>query len=82
MLCHGQVIVLIGSSASAVDICRDIAGVAKEVHVASRSVADETYEKQPGYDNMWLHSMVKIFEIAITSIILKFSLSWYWEMDG
>ncbi|XP_044487618.1 flavin-containing monooxygenase FMO GS-OX-like 4 isoform X2 [Mangifera indica] len=54
-----QVIVLIGSSASAVDICRDIAGVAKEVHVASRSVADETYEKQPGYDNMWRHSMIE-----------------------
>ncbi|XP_031254862.1 flavin-containing monooxygenase FMO GS-OX-like 4 [Pistacia vera] len=55
-----QVIVLIGSSASAVDICRDIAGVAREVHVASRSVADGTYEKQPGYDNMWLHSMIEI----------------------
>jgi hypothetical protein len=49
---------LIGSSASAVDISRDIAGVAKEVHVAARSVADETSGKQPGYDNMWFHPMV------------------------
>lgn len=55
----GQVIILIGSSASAVDICRDLAGVAKEVHLVSRSVADETYERLPGFDNMWLHSMVK-----------------------
>ncbi|GLU05604.1 hypothetical protein SLE2022_226970 [Rubroshorea leprosula] len=54
-----QVVLLIGSSASAVDISRDIAGVAKEVHVASRSVADETYMRQPGYDNMWRHSMIE-----------------------
>ncbi|GLT34086.1 hypothetical protein SLA2020_086290 [Shorea laevis] len=54
-----QVVILIGSSASAVDISRDIAGVAKEVHVASRAVADETYMKQPGYDNMWRHSMIE-----------------------
>ncbi|XP_022738057.1 flavin-containing monooxygenase FMO GS-OX-like 4 [Durio zibethinus] len=53
-----QVVIVIGSSSSAVDICRDIAAVAKEVHVASRSVADETYTKQPGYDNLWLHSMI------------------------
>ncbi|KAK6935202.1 Flavin monooxygenase-like [Dillenia turbinata] len=54
-----QVVILIGSSASAVDISGDIAGVAKEVHVASRSVADQTLGKQPGYENIWLHSMVK-----------------------
>ncbi|KAK9984619.1 hypothetical protein SO802_034144 [Lithocarpus litseifolius] len=54
-----QVVVLIGSSASAVDISRDIAGVAKEVHVAARSVADETSGEQSGYDNMWLHSMIE-----------------------
>ncbi|CAL9029505.1 unnamed protein product [Prunus brigantina] len=54
-----QVVILIGSATSALDISRDIAGVAKEVHIASRSVADETIEKQPGYNNMWLHSMIK-----------------------
>ncbi|XP_021810291.1 flavin-containing monooxygenase FMO GS-OX-like 4 [Prunus avium] len=54
-----QVVILIGSATSAIDISRDIAGVAKEVHIASRSVADETIEKQPGYNNMWLHSMIK-----------------------
>lgn len=51
--------ILIGHYASGLDIKRDLAGFAKEVHIASRSVADETHEKQPGYDNMWLHSMVR-----------------------
>ncbi|KAJ9147744.1 hypothetical protein P3X46_029870 [Hevea brasiliensis] len=54
-----QVVILIGSSSSAVDISREISGVAKEVHVASRSVANEKYEEQHGYDNIWLHSMIE-----------------------
>ncbi|XP_065857957.1 flavin-containing monooxygenase FMO GS-OX-like 4 isoform X2 [Euphorbia lathyris] len=54
-----QVVVLIGSAASATDISMEIAGVAKEVHIASRSVAAETYEERPGYDNMWLNSMIE-----------------------
>ncbi|XVF51689.1 hypothetical protein PTKIN_Ptkin04bG0204700 [Pterospermum kingtungense] len=54
-----QVVIVIGSSFSAVDISRDLAGIAKEVHVASRSVPGGTYEKQPGYDNMWFHSMIE-----------------------
>ncbi|XP_004301334.1 PREDICTED: flavin-containing monooxygenase FMO GS-OX-like 4 isoform X2 [Fragaria vesca subsp. vesca] len=66
-----QVIILIGRAASALDISRDIAGVAKEVHISSRSVASGTTEKKPdfatmrlngminGYDNMWLHSQIK-----------------------
>jgi len=53
-------VVLIGSSMSAADLSIEIAEVAREVHIASRSVADETYEKQPGHDNLWLHSMVKV----------------------
>jgi hypothetical protein len=44
---------------SAADLSIEIAEVAREVHIASRSVAD-TYEKQPGHDNLWLHSMVKV----------------------
>lgn len=51
---------MIGSSASAVDISRDIAVVAKEVHVAARTVGNGSFGKQPGYDNMWLHPMVNI----------------------
>ncbi|KAB2632524.1 flavin-containing monooxygenase FMO GS-OX-like 5 [Pyrus ussuriensis x Pyrus communis] len=56
----GQVVViLLGSAPSAIDISRDIDGIATEVHIASRSLPDETNEKQPAYDNMWLHSMIK-----------------------
>ncbi|KAA8522258.1 hypothetical protein F0562_012931 [Nyssa sinensis] len=46
------------NSASAVDISRELSAVAKEVHIASRSVKDETLGKVPGYNNMWLHSMI------------------------
>uniref|UniRef100_A0A7N0TKY3 Flavin-containing monooxygenase n=1 Tax=Kalanchoe fedtschenkoi TaxID=63787 RepID=A0A7N0TKY3_KALFE len=53
-----QVVVLIGSAASAVDISIDIAAVAKEVHIASRSAKEVALGKQPGYKNMWLHSMI------------------------
>uniref|UniRef100_A0A0A9DX06 Flavin-containing monooxygenase n=1 Tax=Arundo donax TaxID=35708 RepID=A0A0A9DX06_ARUDO len=53
-----QVVIIIGASASAFDISRDIASVAKEVHIADRSASASTYEKQPGYDNLWLHSMI------------------------
>lgn len=55
---HDQVVIIIGASASAVDISRDLAGVAEEVHVADRSAPACTCKRQPGYDNMWLHSMI------------------------
>lgn len=54
-----QIVVLIGSSASAVDISREIADVAKEVHIAARTFVDGTFGKQTGYDNMWLHPMIE-----------------------
>ncbi|KAM3734898.1 hypothetical protein ACB098_10G048500 [Castanea mollissima] len=54
-----QVVVLIGNSVSAFDISWELAGVAKEVHIAARTVIDETFRKQPAYDNMWLHPMIK-----------------------
>lgn len=57
---YGQVVILIGSAASADDISRDIAQVAKEVHIASRSVQNSMSRKQPAHDNMWLHPMVKV----------------------
>lgn len=55
-----QVVILIGSSASAIDLSLEIGGIAKEVHIASRSVADDTYEKRAECDNIWLHSMVRV----------------------
>ncbi|KAF9613976.1 hypothetical protein IFM89_014169 [Coptis chinensis] len=54
-----KVVVVIGGAFSAFDISREIAGVAKEVHVASRSITNANPTKQLGYDNMWLHSMVR-----------------------
>ncbi|KAG7587891.1 FAD/NAD(P)-binding domain superfamily [Arabidopsis suecica] len=54
-----QVVVVIGSSVSGVDISRDIANVTKEVHISSRSTTPETYEKLPGYDNLWFHSTIE-----------------------
>ncbi|KAI3895741.1 hypothetical protein MKW98_025532 [Papaver atlanticum] len=55
----GQVVLIIGNSVSAEDISKEISTVAKEVHVASRSTMDALLTKRFGYDNMWLHSMVK-----------------------
>ncbi|KAE8055966.1 hypothetical protein FH972_012770 [Carpinus fangiana] len=54
-----QVVVLIGSSASGLDISREIAAVAKEVHIAARTFVDGTLGKQAGYDNLWLHPMIE-----------------------
>ncbi|XBH62042.1 hypothetical protein VPH35_116358 [Triticum aestivum] len=55
---HGQVVVVIGCGPSGTDISRDIAGVAKEVHLASRWSLSATSEKLPGHANMWLHSEI------------------------
>nr|GEW72966.1 flavin-containing monooxygenase FMO GS-OX-like 4 [Tanacetum cinerariifolium] len=54
-----KVVILIGSSASAVDISREIASVAKEVHIASRSTSYEEIATLPGYDNIWLCPMME-----------------------
>lgn len=54
-----KVVVVIGNYASGADISRDIASVAKEVHIASRTIAYDIYEKLPGLTNLWLHSMVR-----------------------
>jgi hypothetical protein len=37
-----------------------VATVAKEVHIAARSIEEDKLGKLPGHDNMWLHSMVKL----------------------
>lgn len=71
-----QVVILIGSSASAIDLSLEIGGIAKEVHIASRSVANDTYEKRAECDNIWLHSMVRVTHVEIESgraIIRKFA---------
>ncbi|TKY49679.1 Flavin-containing monooxygenase FMO GS-OX 3 [Spatholobus suberectus] len=55
---RGQVVVVIGFASSAFDISRDIAKVAKEVHIATRS-PDVKVMKLANHDNIWQHKMVK-----------------------
>ncbi|CAH9110220.1 unnamed protein product [Cuscuta epithymum] len=51
------VVVVIGNSASAYDISNDIATVAKEVHLSSRS-NDAKVSRSDGSQNVWHHSKV------------------------
>ncbi|CAN1333357.1 Flavin-containing monooxygenase FMO GS-OX-like 3 [Linum perenne] len=55
-----QVVVVIGNSFSGADLSIDVATVAKEVHIASRSVLDN-HESQPqsGFSNIWIHPSVE-----------------------
>ncbi|KAM7508780.1 hypothetical protein LguiA_019233 [Lonicera macranthoides] len=52
-----QVVVMIGSGPSAYDISREIATVAKEVHLSSRTPGIEV-AKFKNHDNMWQHSKI------------------------
>ncbi|CAL0314299.1 unnamed protein product [Lupinus luteus] len=54
-----QVVVIIGGAASAFDISREIATVAKQVHIADRSIKEDKQGKVPGHDHMWLHSTIE-----------------------
>ncbi|KAJ0434176.1 putative flavin monooxygenase, FAD/NAD(P)-binding domain superfamily [Helianthus annuus] len=53
-----QIVVVIGSGASAFDISREIATTAKEVHLSSRSL-DVKVTRLDGYENIWQHMMIK-----------------------
>ncbi|PWA76012.1 flavin monooxygenase-like, FAD/NAD(P)-binding domain protein [Artemisia annua] len=54
---HDQVVVIIGNESSAYDISRELATVAKEVHLSSRS-PNVKVSKLEKYDNIWQHSKV------------------------
>ncbi|CAI0413730.1 unnamed protein product [Linum tenue] len=61
-----QVVVLIGHAPSGADLSINIAGVAKQVHVASTTVVDPNnnninYPSQshPTFPNIWIHPMVE-----------------------
>jgi glutamyl-tRNA reductase len=60
MQCH-QSVVVIGTGASSDDISRELAEVAKEVHVSGRSWKSSVEFAKPvgRHQNIWLHSMVK-----------------------
>ncbi|KAF7137154.1 hypothetical protein RHSIM_Rhsim07G0030500 [Rhododendron simsii] len=51
---QNQVVVIIGSGPSAIDISREIASVAKQVHLSSRS----PNVKVSNFDNTWQHSEI------------------------
>uniref|UniRef100_A0A251TRB9 Flavin-containing monooxygenase n=1 Tax=Helianthus annuus TaxID=4232 RepID=A0A251TRB9_HELAN len=51
-------VIVIGSGPSAVDISRDIATVAKEVHMSSRSPLVKV-AKSDKFNNMWQHSKIE-----------------------
>ncbi|KAM0061526.1 putative FAD/NAD(P)-binding domain superfamily [Helianthus debilis subsp. tardiflorus] len=57
---QNKIVVLIRSSASAVDISREIASITNEVHIASWSNSNEESETLPGYDNVWLSPMFEL----------------------
>ncbi|KAJ9550177.1 hypothetical protein OSB04_014222 [Centaurea solstitialis] len=52
-----QVVVVIGNGPSALDISREIATVAKEVHLSSRS-SNVKVSRSDVYENMWQHSKI------------------------
>ncbi|KAL5170015.1 Flavin-containing monooxygenase FMO GS-OX-like 3 [Glycine soja] len=60
---QGQIVVVIGFASSAFDISREIAKVAKEVHIATRS-PDVKVMKLANHDNMWQHKMEVIFQMT------------------
>ncbi|KAL9246811.1 hypothetical protein vseg_020302 [Gypsophila vaccaria] len=53
-----QVVVVIGGSASAIDITKDIAGVAKEVHVVIRSEEGRPFWQKVAFSNLFYHQMI------------------------
>ncbi|KAF5952902.1 hypothetical protein HYC85_010846 [Camellia sinensis] len=53
-----KVLVMIGNGPSAFDISREIATVAKEVHLSSRSPQHLQVSKHDNHHNIWQHSKV------------------------
>lgn len=66
-----QVVVIVGASNSGADISREIAGVAREVHMADRSAPDATCRRLPGYRNLWLRSMVARADQDGTTVVFR-----------
>uniref|UniRef100_A0A453J9E5 Flavin-containing monooxygenase n=1 Tax=Aegilops tauschii subsp. strangulata TaxID=200361 RepID=A0A453J9E5_AEGTS len=66
---HGQVVVIVGYNPSGIDISRDIAGVAKEVHVAIRG-APRNVNRVPAtaHANLWLHPMIDCAEEDVSVV--------------
>lgn len=58
ILINLQVVVVIGGGPSAYDISEDIAKLAKEVHLSSRSSQVE-FSNRCGFNNVWQHPQVQ-----------------------
>lgn len=65
-----QVVVIIGNGASAYDISRDISGVAKEVHLSSRSPNAE-FLKLDHFSNIWQHSSVSCVMVSAPPLLIQ-----------
>ena len=66
-----QVVVIVGASNSGADISREIAGVAREVHMADRWAPAATCRRLPGYRNLWLRSMVERADADGTTVVFR-----------
>ncbi|VVA91067.1 unnamed protein product [Arabis nemorensis] len=53
-----QVVIVIGSQSSGTDISRDIATMAKEVHMSAKAVASNTYIARTSHKNLRIHSTI------------------------
>ncbi|CAH8389062.1 unnamed protein product [Eruca vesicaria subsp. sativa] len=53
-----QVVVVIGSQSSGNDISKDIATMAKEVHVSSKAIASNSYVEHTGQKNLRIHPTI------------------------
>lgn len=58
ILINLQVVVVIGGGPSAYDISEDIAKLAKEVHLSSRSSSQVDFSNRCGFNNVWQHPEV------------------------
>ncbi|KAL0550360.1 hypothetical protein IC582_014868 [Cucumis melo] len=56
---RGKVVVLIGYSSSGTDICQELIGVAKEIHIAWRSAKTELLDTESINSNVSFHPMIE-----------------------
>ncbi|XP_047337535.1 flavin-containing monooxygenase FMO GS-OX-like 7 [Impatiens glandulifera] len=65
-----QIVVMIGNGPSGIDISKEIATVAKEVHLSSRS-PDTKIAKLEGHHNMWQHSDIECVDNERGIVLFK-----------
>ena len=73
--------VLIGLGPSAFDISREVATVAKEVHITTRA-PNVTVGKSDNHENIWLHKMVAFLLYFFFFPYLKLFLIFIYKHEG